>query len=252
MRALPALLLALLGLAPACEQSADPLAKPAQPAAPSSASRHRSDVERERLHQALMPWLTRRDALPRPLAESTCPDDRIGAETDDDASRTLVLRVEDARVERKSPLPLKITHHLSSLDLGALETATLGDGPALDPAVPERIRWLESRRFVGTFHVTELEHPHWIHRLGHAHPEWIAGLAVSWLVIHDAKSGEPLCATRILVRNDVSDAPLAARTRSEVTERLTEALGTDTRRAAYAALRKISKLLKIEGTADPS
>jgi hypothetical protein len=246
MRALAALCVMASVWSTACEATrGDPVnARPA-PAAKSTASRDAAR-ERENLHQSLMPWLTRRDELPQPLSETKCPDQHLAAAESDDAERTLVLRVEDSRRERKSPLALLLVRPLMSLDLGALESATLGDGPRLEPRTVERVTWLGSRRWVGTFHVTEFQRPHWIHRLGRAHPEWISGCLVSWLVVHDAKSGAPLCATRITVRNDLDGVPVSARSRSEVGSRLIEALGKATREQARTALGKISSVLRLE------
>jgi len=196
--------------------------------------------------EKLRPWLTRRDDQPKKLSEQPCPDDAIRAAASSDDERTVALRAQDARWEKRSLIPLRVTREVTSPDPTSLESELISSGPRIDTQLADQIDWLSRRRYVGVFHVLDYSSPRVIHRLGHAKPEWVAGWALAWLVIHDAKTGESLCATQIQVKNDVSAAPLEKRRRSDVTEQLTSAIGKKLREAAPAALAKISTELLVE------
>ena len=142
---------------------------------------------------------------------------RAQASTDD--ARTLAFRAQDARFEKKNLIPLRVTRAFTSVDAPALESQLMRD-EALDLA-KSRIEWLAARRYVGVFHVTDYAEPHWISLADRAKAEWVPGWIVAWLVVHDARSGAALCSTQVHVKNDVTNAPLGSRTRSETTERLT-------------------------------
>ncbi len=230
-------------------------AEPAPPPAPAPARAEARAPSRDRsaLAATLRGWLTRHDETPKRLAEQRCPDDalRASAETE----REIALRVEDARFEKKTLLPLRLTNELVSVDAAALETATLPDSTRketeLDETLVKRVEWLASRRYLGVFHVTDYGAPKWIHRIDRLKPEWVPGYLVAWLVIHDAKTGEPACSTLVHVKNDVGGAPIAARERSETSDRLTRALGAALRGEAPRALARMSAVLHLGGGPAP-
>jgi hypothetical protein len=235
-------LLILLGLG-ACEQQS-----PLPTAVASPAARQASAApSRAQLLEKLRPWLTRQDDKPKKLSQRPCPDEAIRAAASSDDERTLALRAQDGRWEKRSLIPLRVTREVTSPDPTSLESTLISKGTRLDAKLGDQVDWLARRHYVGVFHFLDYSGPRVIHRLNRAKPEWVAGWALTWLVVHDAKSGEALCATQIQVKNDVSAAPLEKRRRSDVTEQLTTALGRKLREAAPAALAKISSELRIEG-----
>src|SRR5258706_10363321 len=86
-----------------CDQQAQAASGP-RPNRPASPPPRASD--RPASYAKLTPWLTRHDELPRRVSERHCPDDVIRGQATQDSDRTLLLRVEDARFEKKSVLPL--------------------------------------------------------------------------------------------------------------------------------------------------
>jgi hypothetical protein len=228
----------------ACDQQAQAASGPRPPRAEPAPAR---PSDRAASYAKLTPWLTRHDELPRRVGERHCPDDVIRGQATQENERTLMLRVEDARVEKKSVLPLHVTSAVSSLDLGELEAAvTREEIGNLDRDSAARIDWLASRRFVGVFHVIDYSTPRWIHRLDRAKSEWVAGWLTAWLVVHDARTGDALCSTQVTVRNDTTGAPLQRRLRSETAERLTGELGSSLRSRTRESLARISDALRIE------
>jgi hypothetical protein len=221
----------------------DPSPVPPEPSRPAV----EPGPDRKALLQKLEPWLTRVDEAPKRFSEKHCPDDATG-----NAKPELVLRVEDARFEKKILLPLSITHHLTWPDPLALEQALVRRRSTLGANVPSEIETLARARYVGVFHVLEYSPPRRIFRPNHMHPEWVAGWLGAWLAIHEAKGGALVCATHFIVKNDVSQAPLAIRMKSETTEALTEALGSALRLEAPAALGRITRVLALPDAALPT
>lgn len=237
--AAPALLLALV----ACETRAPVAARATESASPKAAA---ENVDRSALHARLRPWLDRHDALPKKLAQLPCPDQALRQSGLSDDERTLAWRVEDARYEKKSLLPLRVTRELVSPSPADLE-ATLTDARADEAKrAAEAVSWLERRRFVGTFHVVDYAAPKVIHRIDRAKPEWVGGWLSAWLVVHDAKTGAALCATPVHAKIDTSKTSLDKRRRSELTEELTSSLSLALRQAAPGALSKITSELSLE------
>lgn len=230
----------VLPLALACEERA-----PAPAAAPPVEIRSESGPNRAELQEKLRPWLSRRDERPKKLSEQACPDEVISAATDE-GQRAIALRAQDARWEKRSLIPLRVTAEVTFPDPPSLESALIRHESRLDPKLLEQIEWLSERKYVGVFHVLDYAAPRVIQRVGRAKPEWVAGWVLAWLSVHDARSGEPMCATQLHVKNDVSQAPLTKQRRSEITEQLTSALGRQLREAAPSALSKISKVLYID------
>jgi hypothetical protein len=242
MRGWPTLLLAALAALPGCEQQT-PLPAPApQPLE----ARPAKQPNRDALHAELRPWLTRQDDAPKKLQRVECPDDAIAKDAPSDDERTLVLRAQDSRWEKRSLLPLRVTRELASVDAPALEARLIATDAPLPPGTESQIEWLSKRRYVGAFHVLDYSGPHVIHRLGHAKPEWVAGWMLAYLVVHEAETGRALCSVQIHVKNDVSEAPLTKRRRSDVTDSLSSDLGKKLRDEAPAALGSISKVLLLE------
>ncbi len=215
---------------------ADPLPAPPEPARPAPDP----GPDRKALLSKLEPWLTRVDEAPKRFSEQHCPDETIGT-----AQSELVLRVEDARYQKKILLPLSITHHLTWPDPPALEQALVRRRAPLADSVAPQVETLGRARYVGVFHILQYSPPRRIFRPNHMHPEWVEGWLGAWLAIHETQGGAVVCSTHFIVKNDVSQAPLAIRLKSETTELLTEALGRELRAQAPAALRHISSVLAL-------
>ncbi len=200
--------------------------------------------------------IRRHAALPKKIGEKRCEDSELVRRAKDSAARVLQLTTEDARYQAKSLLPLSITDQLTVPRWTALEDALAGVG---DPSANDvdvggalaAVRLHDQRRFLGTYHVVYFRVPKRIHKLGKRKAEWVAGVLDTWFVIHDASSLEPLCQTRLTVRNDVKDAPLAVRLKSDTRNALVRTLGRELRDATPAAVSRISGVLTAPDRADP-
>lgn len=215
------------------------------PSEPPRAVAERPSVDRKALAQKLESWLARKDDAPSRFGERRCPDAAIETKSE------LVLRVEDARFEKKILLPLLVTRHLTWPDASALEQVIVSRRTDLAPNVVPEIEALASARHVGVFHVIQFSPPRRIFRPSRNKPEWVPGILMAWFAVHDAKGGAPLCSTHMLVKNDVSQAPLRLKLRSETADALTESLGRELRARAPAALRQMSSRLAMPDAADP-
>jgi hypothetical protein len=199
-------------------------------------------VDRKALAAKLEPWLTREEEAPKHFAERRCPDDVVARPSE------LILRVEDARWEKKSLIPLRVTKHLTWPDASALEQVIVREHGELEPSVVPQVETLAAARYVGVFHVIQFSQPRRIFRPNKIKPEWVPGIMTAWFAVHEAKGGPPVCGTHMMVKNDVSQAPLMLKLREETAEALTEALGRELRAKAPAALGKMSQLLSMPNT----
>lgn len=233
----------LLWLPLVCSFGCDaPTPLPAQLPAPPS---EKPAIDRKALAAKLEPWLVRKDDAPKHFGERRCPDDVIARPSE------LVLRVKDARYEKKLLLPLLATRHLTWPDASALEQVVVREQGELAPGVVPEIETLSAARHVGVFHVIQFSPPRRIFRPNKIKPEWVPGIVTAWFAVHDAKGGAPLCSTHMLVKNDVSQAPLMLKLRAETADALTESLGRELRSRAPAALDRMSKLLTMPAASAP-
>jgi hypothetical protein len=166
----------------------------------------------------------------------------------------LALVLRDARFEKKDLLPLALTGPLTQPKLHELRDTLALSPPGQPPpaGVVDEISALAASRFVGVFHVTEHFAADRVFRTDRGRWEWLPGTIVAWFAIHEARSGAALCQTLLVVKNDVSSAPLAPRLKSDTRARLTRELGRDLRSEAARALRRISAELEMpQGSALP-
>ncbi|MCA9594543.1 MAG: hypothetical protein KC776_14565 [Myxococcales bacterium] len=194
--------------------------------------------------------LGRHATRPRKIAEKTCDDSELKRRAPDSAARVLTLATEDARYEAKSLLPLRITNQLTVPRWTDFEDvlAGVGDRGQTPEVIDEAVRGVEresARRFLGVYHVLYYSVPKRIHKLGKRHAEWVAGVLDAWFVIHDAQSLTPLCQAHITVRNDVKDAPLAVRLKSDTRDALVTTLGGELRSASKEALSRMTGVLTM-------
>jgi hypothetical protein len=188
-------------------------------------------------------------AAPRPFREQSCAQGAFAALSKPE--RELWLRVVDARLDTRHVLPLRITGRVTEPDLNQLDSVLAGiERPEALPDVLRAVEGLTSSRFVGVHHVIHYVSPKWVVRVGKTRPSWDAGRLDAWFMVHDAKSGEALCGTRLVVTGDASGAPRAVRLRSETRERMQSALGDRLRAATPAALTRIGADLALPSASE--
>jgi hypothetical protein len=186
--------------------------------------------------------------------ELSCPDSELAGL--DDATRAVLLRSDDFRFDRRHLLPLSMTAALESPELVSFRRRTQpGDelGPPLaSPAAAEqeldKLKALRQRRFQAIYEVTEYVSPKRIFKPNRARPEWTPGFLVAWLVVYDLDRGTDICQTLLRVQNDVSEAPLGVRLKSEVRDRLIVELGKELHHESARALERMSRVLRIPAT----
>jgi hypothetical protein len=187
--------------------------------------------------------------LPRPerFRERACPDAML-----DRSASTLLLATEDARYEPKHLLPLDMLEQLLGADrrfaaharrFGDTAPASLGDDEA-ERELAE-LDQLAKRRYKAIYYITDYASPKLVRRKNRVRSEWLPGVVASWLVVHDLRSGEALCQTQVIVRNDVTDEPISRRMKATVKQRLVKELATALRSEGQVALARISKTLRF-------
>jgi hypothetical protein len=245
---------AALGLCTGCDRSGGQQA-------PATPVERRAPAELEQLKQRVK---IERHALERRLLgqreragkrrELSCPDSALGGL--DEAGRALLLRSEDLRLDRRHLLPLSMTAALESPELVGFRRRTEpGDelgAPLASLTAAEHelanLKALGQRRFQGVYEVTEYVSPKRIHKPNRVRAEWTPGWLVAWLVVYDLESDKEICQSLLRVRNDVSEAPLGVRLKSEVRDRLIVELGKLLRSESARALGRISRVLVLPAT----
>ncbi len=197
-------------------------------------------------------WISKEWPALGSAREQRCDDSSWEGSSQEQRVLALVLR--DARFEKKDLLPLALTGPLTQPKLHELRDTLALSPPGQPPpaGVVDEISALAASRFVGVFHVTEHFAADRVFRTDRGRWEWLPGTIVAWFAIHEARSGAALCQTLLVVKNDVSSAPLAPRLKSDTRARLTRELGRDLRSEAARALRRISAELEMpQGSALP-
>jgi hypothetical protein len=205
-------------------------------------------------------WLSEIDArlnraLPLPSADAPlrCPDEKL--ELSASARNTLLLRVRDARVERRSILPLELLRTLAPDELSAFRDealALLAPAPNPSGAADARgapkldlLKGLMERRFLGEIVVEAFAAPHNFRRLNALHSEWSAGRLDARLVVYDLEERALLCSAELHARGDASGAPLARRLRESTRKDLEQKLYGRAVRELSLALSRISHVLRL-------
>lgn len=198
-----------------------------------------------KLTETLSAWINKDWSAFRATRDEKCDAERFAGLPAD--ARTLVLAVHDARFEKKRLLALDLTDALTQPKLHALrdELALAAPGQTPSAALTDEVESLAKRRFVGVFHITEHYGAERVFRMDRSRWEWMPGTLVAWFAVHDAKSGAALCQSLMVVKNDVTSAPIAARLKSDTRERLGRELGRDVRAEARRALARISSELEL-------
>jgi hypothetical protein len=212
-----------------------PLAKLAGSSESAPPLRDRVAYELYRVRQRFVP-------PPGPLerVRQHCPDPTIHQHSPDDASRTLVLRQVDHRVESRQLLPLRITDQLRTHELDELgrhfETGRDSGGERDADRLLGELGRAGQHRYLGIYHVTEYAGPQLVLRVGELRRKWEPGSLHAWLVIYDLEAKQRLCAFELGVRSDPRDAPTSSRLRSETRQRLEVELGRSLARQARERL----------------
>lgn len=227
----------------ACEPAPrERLPDPPTPAAAAAPRRTAIAAARAEVRTALALRLP----TPRRLRQVACPKFELANERE----RELGLAVVDARYDTRSVLPLEVTRHLIQPDLHRIDAVLAGiERPDELDAALETAQRLAGQRFIGAYHVIHYKGPKWYVKTSTMRPAWDAGRLDAWFVVHDAKSGEALCSTRIQIAGDATGAPLRVRLRSDTRDRLARALGERMRAATSPALAAISNGLVLPGVA---
>jgi hypothetical protein len=194
--------------------------------------------------------------LPDRLREQRCPDASLRELAQPDRSLVLVSR--DARPDRRHVLPLRLRAPLAGKDLDQVRVhfrsgrgapgerySPQSDDPKSAHAALRELLQLKQRPLFGVYQITHYRAPRREHKPGHRKPKWREGELYAWLVVYDTRAEQPLCQTRIAVRNDTRNASLSIRLRSDTRNRLIAQLGQNLRERSRAALARISRVLEL-------
>jgi hypothetical protein len=194
--------------------------------------------------------------VPNRRPPKRCPDGDIAEHAKDRASRTLVVRSEDARHEAKNLLPLKLVDQLRSNEFDELEQgfvpATAEDGALrllgsvtlFEPARAE-LEMLSKRRYRAEFLVTDYRGPRLIYKLGKNRREWLAGVIATRLLIFEIDKEQALCETMLRAVNDTNQVPTSLRLQESTRSLLIRELGHRLQNEAVAALSRMTNTLSF-------
>jgi hypothetical protein len=200
----------------------------------------------------------RRIEYPRPSRWKTrvCPDSKLADLSEQD--RTLMLTSQDARLDQRHVLPLRVLDPLSSHELRHWREkhapavneftgwhALRFEDPQRAATALEQLLAVKRRPLVGVYHVLDFRKPRWVRKPDRLKPEWLRGTLYAWFVVYDLRSDDSLCQVRIAVRNDVENASLRVRLRSDTRDSLITQLGEKLREQTASALGKISRVLRV-------
>ena len=170
----------------------------------------------------------------------------------------MALASQDARLDQRHVLPLRALAPLRSDELGGWRRkyapgvneftgwhAVRFEDPDVAASALDQLLKLQRRRLMGVYHVLDFRQPRWVHKINRLHPEWLRGTLLAWLVVYDLRSDDALCQVQITVHNDVRNASVRIRLRSDTRNELVTQLGTKLREETTAALRQITSVLRV-------
>ncbi len=166
------------------------------------------------------------------------------------AQQTVLLRVNDARVDGRMLLPLRLTGPVEHdpdvpRKLGPLPSPP--DSIAVADRLIRRLEGALERRYAAVVHITHYTVPKWIRKPNRRRAEWVPGWVRAWVAVHDVRSGSMLCQTLLDIRNDVSDVSIRVRLRSDTRHALVKALGETLRSETERALQNLGGALLLPG-----
>lgn len=195
---------------------------------------------------------------PRPTRGKTrvCPDAKLAGLPEPD--RTLMLTSQDERLDQRHVLPLRVLDPLSSHELRHWREkhapavneftgwhAVRFEDPEAASSALDQLLAVQRRPLVGVYHVLDFRKPRWVRKPDQLRPEWLRGTLYAWFVVYDLRSDDALCQVAISVRNDVKNASLRVRLRSDTRDALITQLGEKLREQTAPALGKISRVLRV-------
>jgi len=199
--------------------------------------------------RAEFPRLTR-------LRARACPDTTLA--TLAEADRTLLLNAQDGRLDQRHVLPLRVLDPLCSHELRRWRQqhapavneftgwhALRFESPEAASSALEQLLAVRRRSLMGVYHVLDFRKPRWVRKPDKLRPEWLRGKLYAWFVVYDLRSDEAVCQVGISVRNDVKNASLRVRLRSDTRDALVTQLGEKLREQTASALGKISQVLRV-------
>jgi len=204
-----------------------------------SASQRLTEID-ARLHQELPAAA---------VAHLRCPDERL--ELSASAQNRMLLRVRDARAERRSILPLELLQTLAPDELAPWRDAAgallplRGDSSEPRASALLQLQSLGERRFLGEIVIEAFAAPHNFRRLNALHSEWAAGRLDARLVVYDLEARGVLCVAEVHARGDASGAPLARRLRESTRNDLERKLYGRAVRELSVALSGITHVLRL-------
>lgn len=167
-----------------------------------------------------------------------CPDETLSH--DDGDGNTLLVRVRDARVERKNILPLGLLETLAPDPLERFRET----GRPREPADQAALTSLDERRYLAEIVISAFAPPTHFRRLNALHSEWSGGRLEGELVIYELASERVLCASPFRVRGDATAAPLARRLREVTRADLERKLYARALRELTGALSSVTRVLR--------
>lgn len=225
-----------------------PLAKAAR-TKPAGSVRSADDTARlnnriEFIRHSLRRRLNRPLELPKRPKARACPDDEIAERVAAPKAQGVVVLVRDARPASRVLLPLRMTRAVTQQEW------TLSDVmPGARDDAEQRLAELEAtfhRRYAVVFHITLFQAPKWVRKPDkNWRPEWIAGWVRGFVSVFDLETGAGKCRAELSVRNDVSEAPLSVRMKSQTRDALTRELGVMLREEGARALAGITEVLRL-------
>ena len=199
--------------------------------------------------------LARELPRPRSLSARVCADDALRQAGE---PSTLHLLVRDSRYDRRQLLPLGITTRMAPDELDPIRKRFEQPEDELALPVHLRVRRLEdatasqreladlaARPFVAVAHVLGYNEPRLTRKPAALRRHWTPGVLDTMLLVYDLRDGQPLCQVRTTVRNDVSDAPILIRLRSDTREALKLQLADRWRETAARRLGQITSYLQL-------
>lgn len=151
-----------------------------------------------------------------------CPDEFLSRNASADTE--LALRVEDARADRRTILPLDLI-------------VALGGGP--DVGIPS------GARYAAELLISAYDAPRHFRRLNAPRAEWAAGRLQAQLVVWDLGERRVICQAPLSVRGDASGAPIRRRLRESTRRSLEGKLQERARGEMNTAISSISSVFRL-------
>ena len=108
---------------------------------------------------------------------------------------------------------------------------------------------LRQQRCLGVYHVRDFRGPDLCIKLGDLRYRWQPGALSAWFAVYDLIDRQELCAFEVSVKNDVENAPVRKRLRSETRARLEAELARAAIEQTRTTLGKVTSVLRRPSSA---